>query len=424
MMEAFRFIHTSQLRLDQQLSGLRRWDGLDRRSLRDCTLTAFSRVVDACITHAVDLLLITGDCWPEDGRSVRGAYAFQQACQRLLTAGIPVCVVVDDLGEFEEGLCGLKLPRGVSVLSCGRPQEVVVNGPQGHRARLLTLVDSRENSEGEPIGPLPGSTAEPFQGMGIGISFAVDRLLVCDTPFSVVGGAPFDPHLDYIAPVLSGQQRTLILGNNTVHSPGPAQGLSPKESGSCGCTLVVWSAGDEPVLTHLPVAPFRWEQWAVDLHAQSTPESLQREMLDVFRKHVAEIGDVTCLARWNLIATGWSERVEMTSAALSRLMDEVDTAARREGGHLVTQSVLSLAAADVEAVSDDSLWNEFEKSLSSRFQASRDGVAGLATPVASRLELDRVDFEHVVALLSPVRVANEALAAGQKWLVRTEAIDA
>ncbi|MCY2968199.1 MAG: hypothetical protein NT069_31970 [Planctomycetota bacterium] len=424
MMEAFRFIHTSQLRLDQQLSGLRRWDGLDRRSLRDCTLTAFSRVVDACITHTVDLLLITVDCWPEDGRSVRGAYAFQQACQRLLTAGIPVCVVVNDLGDFEEGLCGLKLPRGVSVLSCGRPQEVVVSGPHGRRARLRTVVDSMETSEADPIRPVPESSVEPFRGMGIGISCAVDRLLVSDTPFSVVGGAPFDPHLDYIAPVHPGPQRTLMLGNNTVHSPGPAQGLSPKESGSCGCTLVEWNAGDEPVLTHLPVAPFCWEQWAVELNAQSTPESLQREMLGVVRKHIAEFGDATCLVRWNLIATGWSDRVEMTSAAINRLMDGVDTAARREGIHLVTQSVLSLPAADDEASSDDSLWNEFEKSLSSRFSSSRDGVSSLASPVASRLELDRVDFEHAVALLSPVRVANEALAAGQKWLVRTEAIDA
>lgn len=61
--DSFRFIHATNLRLDQPLTGAGALSADDRSIVEDATLTAFTRIVDACLQNDVDFLLLTGDCF-------------------------------------------------------------------------------------------------------------------------------------------------------------------------------------------------------------------------------------------------------------------------------------------------------------------------------------------------------------------------
>ena len=78
MSDVFRFVHATNLRLDQPLTGAGALTADERALVEDATLTAFARIIDACIQHNVDCLLLTGDCFEFQSGTLRGRLQMQR----------------------------------------------------------------------------------------------------------------------------------------------------------------------------------------------------------------------------------------------------------------------------------------------------------------------------------------------------------
>ncbi len=87
-----------------------------------------------------------------------------------------------------------------------------------------------------------------------------------------------DPQADYLA-VVGGRERTTSKGDDwLMHFPGGTQGLSPEETGLHGCSLVDLDSDGVIRCRFLPTAPVRWENFQIDIKADTTFEQLVQRM--------------------------------------------------------------------------------------------------------------------------------------------------
>ena len=105
MPRPFSFLHTGDLHLDTPFAGLAGSapDAISAR-LRDATLRAWDRIVDLAIERAVDFVVVAGDVFEAETRTLRGQLAFADGLERLAARGIPVAVVTgnhDPLSGWE-----------------------------------------------------------------------------------------------------------------------------------------------------------------------------------------------------------------------------------------------------------------------------------------------------------------------------------
>ena len=88
-----RFVHTADLHLDSPLRSLATRDASLAHAVRTASRTALTRTVDLCLDEAVDALVIAGDLYDGDQRSMHTAAALTREMRRLHEAGVPVYVV-------------------------------------------------------------------------------------------------------------------------------------------------------------------------------------------------------------------------------------------------------------------------------------------------------------------------------------------
>ena len=87
-----------------------------------------------------------------------------------------------------------------------------------------------------------------------------------------------DPQADYLA-VVGGRERTTSKGADwLMHFPGGTQGLSSEEAGLHGCSLVDLDSDGVIRCRFLPTAPVRWENFQIEITADTTFEQLVQQM--------------------------------------------------------------------------------------------------------------------------------------------------
>ncbi len=90
---AFRFVHTADLHLDSPLRSLALRDAELADLIGGASRIVLERIVDLCLEEAVDALIIAGDLWDGDQRSVKTTAFFANAMARLHGAGIGVFII-------------------------------------------------------------------------------------------------------------------------------------------------------------------------------------------------------------------------------------------------------------------------------------------------------------------------------------------
>lgn len=112
---AFRFIHTADVHLDSPLKSLALRSAALAELVQDATRQAFMRIVNMALDERVDALLVAGDLYDGDQKSMKTARFMGAAFRKLAEAGIRVFVIRgnhDHLGLLHKEL---SLPEGVTV---------------------------------------------------------------------------------------------------------------------------------------------------------------------------------------------------------------------------------------------------------------------------------------------------------------------
>ena len=121
----FRFIHTADVHLDSPLGTLALRDAEVAEVVSNATRRAFSNTIDLCIDERVDALLIAGDLYDGELKSMKTAAFFSGEMRRVTDAGIRAFVVKGNHDAESRITKHLSLPEAVHVFS-GRGQAVVV----------------------------------------------------------------------------------------------------------------------------------------------------------------------------------------------------------------------------------------------------------------------------------------------------------
>ncbi|HMB76905.1 MAG TPA: DNA repair exonuclease, partial [Kiloniellaceae bacterium] len=123
----FRFLHTADIHLDSPLRSLALRDPEIAETVGNATRQAFVRTVDLCLEEKVDALMIAGDLYDGDLRSMKTAIFFGAQMRRLDEAGIRVFIVRGNHDAESRITKQLSLPPNVHVFS-GRAEAIEIEG--------------------------------------------------------------------------------------------------------------------------------------------------------------------------------------------------------------------------------------------------------------------------------------------------------
>lgn len=282
------FIHCADLHLDRPFQGLSHLPSDIAARVRESTFLSFRRIVGKAIELQVDFIVIAGDLFDEQNRSLRAQARFRDEMRRLEAEGIQAYVVHGNHDPLSGDWAALSWPDNVHVF--GPKVESVAfikNGEAAahlygfsYRERAVTerMVSFYEKKEGAPyhIGILHGQAAGAGDEHAAYAPFSVRELLEKDFDYWALG------HI---------HKRQLLNEQPVIHYPGNIQGLNPKETCEKGCTLVEFDE-KKANLTFLPTADLEWRTFEVSISGIENADGLVErceQMLESCRKEAGAV---------------------------------------------------------------------------------------------------------------------------------------
>ncbi|WP_343035085.1 DNA repair exonuclease [Sporosarcina jiandibaonis] len=166
-----RFLHAADLHLDSPFKGMTGMQADQLASLRNSTFKAFERLIEHALYSKPDFVLIVGDIYDGEDRSLRAQLKFQEGMEKLNEAHIPVVMSYGNHDHLGGRWTRFELPQNVHVLSGNVEQiELNIRGEQVSvygfsynerhvRESMIRNYPVAENGTGFHIGMLHGSLA-------------------------------------------------------------------------------------------------------------------------------------------------------------------------------------------------------------------------------------------------------------------------
>lgn len=353
-MQPFRFVQASRVQLDSPVIIPGECTPAERQLAEDATILAFRSLVDDCIEHEVDLLLLTGDTFGASLVTLREQMELEQGLNRLSENDVDVVIVPgpeDPAAAWREHM---RLPDGTVVVDERQtdPVQIHRNGHVVAEVVPIALVDAAGRPHGCPLPPANthvfriglvgtgGVDAEYLQEMGDS-SNGVIHLQLDTRRSNSAEQAVFDAvnhrAVNFLAIGVEGIRQTRSTGSVTLHNPGPLQSLDSASTGSCGASLVSIDHEGRPHLELLPAARIRWEHMFLGNTDADSIEDLAIELEQGLAKLTAAEHEELWIVRWELSATT-RLRQQLQRNSLNQLWELIEgTSSSRPACHHMLQ---------------------------------------------------------------------------------------
>lgn len=312
-----------------------------RTICEDACLIAFERIVESCLSQAVDFLLVTGRCFPDNVRSLRAEAALVRGLERLAEHGISVCLSCFDVDLHSLSWSDGSYPESVTWLDETRvdPVEIKSDGQLLATIRWASLVGDSQNRntnrDSEPTHPTGRSrTRSSDSPFSIGVSRG-ERVAVCASnqcpgqtgPNDGLRAAPLEwKHgpFQYVALDSGRNRETTETGATLIHNPGAPQGLSDRELDARGCTLIDVDGAGRATATFIPVNPVRWERQSVPVDIGTQREHLLETLHQTSRRTPLDPHEQIRLMEWQVSGIGPLGRSLGNAEFQSELCEELN----------------------------------------------------------------------------------------------------
>ena len=237
-MKRVTFIHAADLHLDSPMVGLKHLPPTIFQRIQESTFTAFTKIVDDALRLNVDFVILAGDLFDGEDRSVRAQSRFRKQMDRLAASQIQVFIVHGNHDHLDGKWAHLELPENVHVFSEKVEVKKYVNSeqvgvhlygfsyPQRHIFERK-IDDYIKTGEADfHIGILHGHN-EGNSDHGRYAPFSINDLL--------------DKQFDYWA-LGHIHTRAILAEEPPIVYPGNIQGRNRKELGMKGCYHVTLSS--------------------------------------------------------------------------------------------------------------------------------------------------------------------------------------
>ncbi|GGL42944.1 DNA repair exonuclease [Sporolactobacillus putidus] len=271
MHDMIRFIHAADLHLDRPFEGLSELPAPLHARVKASTFTALGRLIDRTLAEKADFLIIAGDIFDESHRSLLAQKRFIQSMKRLQSGGIQVFLVFGNHDHLDDPWNRLDFPENVHVFPTF-PAMIPYRKQDGQVVHLYGF-SYAERWVARDMG------AEYIRKDGadfhIGILHGAERSAAGEgryAPFSV--GKIAEKAFDYwaLGHIHKRQQLSPPL---PIWYPGDIQGLSVKETGNKGASLVELD-GQGAHVRFIPTADILWKRQEIALTGRITAENLEK----------------------------------------------------------------------------------------------------------------------------------------------------
>jgi exonuclease SbcD len=325
-----RFIHAANVRLDVPVSVYLSEQLTDelRHQLEDATLLSFDCVIENCIEHQVDYLMLSGNLFVEADRSLRARLALLRSFRRLQGKNIPVFVLPGDTDPPEAWRAIPELPDNVHVCFSSSPEPFALE--RGERTittvsasmwygetdafGIRVIHSSPDGIEPFRIGTVSRAKYDESQRMASLTAAAEDNLINLDSevdsdvPDAVAPPHPTDPEeslsdyeagfhsytqklmregrLNYLALGSELSRTEILLETGIVHCPGTTQPRSQLEA-DCGlCSLISVDAAGNVTSQEINTSAVDWKNITLRL----APGMELNHLLEKMRAILLETG--------------------------------------------------------------------------------------------------------------------------------------
>lgn len=233
-MKTVKFLHCADLHLDSPMSGLKYLPEEIFQRLQNSTFKAFTNITDLAIRMEVDFVVISGDIFDGDDRSLRAQAKFRNEMDRLHRHGIHAYVIHGNHDHLGGNWPKMPFPENVHVFGTNVEVKKFTkqDGTSAHiygfsyPERHVTdrWVERYEKASGANfhIGLLHGHS-EGVSEHGVYAPFQLSELLQKQFDYWALG------HI---------HKREVLNSEPPIIYPGNPQGRNRKESGAKGCYLV------------------------------------------------------------------------------------------------------------------------------------------------------------------------------------------
>ena len=280
-MPKVRFIHTADLHLDTPFKGLSRWNSDLSKKLKDATFKSFKNIIDLCSDRRVDFLIISGDIFDSENKSLTAQLRFVTELKSLSGKGIPVYFTCGNHDHLKSWLDSVDLPENVHRFdSSGVQFQTFKKGDAAiadiHGISFNEKAVSRNLAAEFRLAPDPAPISIAVLHGTIGNPGPHENY----APFSRedVTGKGFD----YWALGHIHKKRVISASNPAIFYPGNPQGRDFGEQGEKGCYLVEISESHDPVVEFIPSQVIRFENLEIDMSAvgkiETLPDKINEEL--------------------------------------------------------------------------------------------------------------------------------------------------
>ncbi|WP_394121644.1 exonuclease SbcCD subunit D [Planococcus donghaensis] len=280
-MESIRFIHTADLHLGSPFVGMKGLRKEQWKKLKDSTLDAFDRLIQHALKTKPDFILIVGDIYDGEDRSIRAQARFQQGMQQLAEQKIPVIISYGNHDHLSGNWTRFNLPENVHAFddsvsqfklqTAGGP--VVLTGfSYGKRHVSESMVEHypQATPDSYQIGMLHGSL-EGDATHAVYAPFRKEQLLSKQYDYWALG------HI---------HKRQELHREPSIIYPGNIQGRHRKESGVKGFYDVTLSKRDT-VLEFIPTSVVQFDEVAIPVRGILH----MNELIDACRQELSLLGE-------------------------------------------------------------------------------------------------------------------------------------
>lgn len=399
-MLAIRFIHTADLHLDSPFKGMTGLPVEALQQLRESTFTAFTNLINYALETKPDFIIIVGDIYDGDDRSLRAQLKFQDGMKKLHEADIPVFISYGNHDHLSGRWTRFELPQNVHVFGAEvrqaeikvRGQDIVIHGfsyEERHiREPMIEHFPIVESQEAFHIGMLHGSIAGDATH-AVYAPFTKEALLAKGYDYWGLGHIHLRQQLHTEPPIVY---------------PGNIQGRHRNEQGWKGFYDVQLSKSAAE-LTFIPTSAIVFEQLeisCVDIsHANEWFEACS-ETIDTFRDaHPAGVIDLTMTDIGVEAAELFSQSTEEEWLdVLREFIGESEPFVWIQGisfaGQRGNSTVSDALTTSVLSVMDDWTEADWKVVLKDVYQHTR-GVKYLDVLTAEEMKAIQVDAEKILA---------------------------
>jgi len=284
-MRPFSFIHAADLHIDSPFRGVSADAPAVAEALYSSTFRAFDGLMDVTLEREADFLLIAGDVYDGQDRSLRAQLRLRDGVKRLGDAGIQSFIVHGNHDPLDSKVTALDWPEQAhffgrkleSMEALGADHEPVatitgISFPKKEESRNLAAKFSRQESGLFQIGLLH---------CNVGGNTGHENYAPCTLDDLRTGG------MDYWA-LGHVHTRKILSEAPYVVYPGNIQGRSIREAGPRGCYHVQVDEQGRVEAEFIPLDVVRWGEVRVSIQDLETVDALERALTEKLEQGIAE----------------------------------------------------------------------------------------------------------------------------------------